>query len=196
MGNSSSNFKDKVNTVDIELDFEIDPNAGQQRLRKFGYYFNKRGECRSVETDERVGRFPSQQEYEEFGSAIEEYVFWILKNQYKMTEIRIDEDTENNNDNDDNDDDDESSKSKKKKPTKKSKKNKIANATIFLSPEYGEKETLLLLIPGSGAVRAGQWARSICINDNLAAGCMYPFIAEAYKRDWGKFISLYLLSFH
>merc|ERR1712154_402920 len=55
----------------------------------------------------------------------------------------------------------------------------------YLSPNYGEKQTLLLLIPGSGAVRAGQWARSICINDNLAAGCMYPFIAEAYKRDWG-----------
>merc|ERR1712154_236686 len=55
----------------------------------------------------------------------------------------------------------------------------------YLSPNYGEKQTLLLLIPGSGAVRAGQWARSICINDNLAAGCMYPFIAEAYKRNWG-----------
>ena len=61
----------------------------------------------------------------------------------------------------------------------------VAKSRIYLSPNYGTKKTLLLLIPGSGAVRAGQWARSICINDNLAAGCMYPYIAEAFQRDWG-----------
>merc|ERR1712087_1072226 len=77
-------------------------------------------------------------------------------------------------------------KSKKQKQRKDSANaDKVAKSRIFLSPDYGNKETLLLLIPGSGAVRAGQWARSICINDNLAAGCMYPYVAGAYSRDWG-----------
>ena len=220
MGNSGSDFKSKVNTVDIELDFEIDPNAGQDEIRKFGYYFNKRGECRAIKDDERVGRFPSQREYEEFGAALERYIFYLLRTQYRMTEKIIgvnenddddDNDDQEENKNDDNNDVDiepepepepesekeqkdkekskskSNTKSKSKKPKRKPRENddKLAKARIFLSPNYGEKETLLLLIPGSGAVRAGQWARSICINDNLAAGCMYPFIAEAYKRDWG-----------
>merc|ERR1712087_112443 len=77
-------------------------------------------------------------------------------------------------------------KSKKQKQRKDSTNaDKVAKSRIFLSPGYGNKETLLLLIPGSGAVRAGQWARSICINDNLAAGCMYPYIADAYSKNWG-----------
>lgn len=36
---------------------------------------------------------------------------------------------------------------------------------------------LMMLIQGSGAVRPGQWARSLCINDSLAAGSMLPMIA-------------------
>merc|ERR1719334_1281837 len=73
----------------------------------------------------------------------------------------------------------------RKKRKERANDDKVADSRIFVSPDHGNKETLLLLIPGSGAVRAGQWARSICINDNLAAGCMYPYIAEAYSRDWG-----------
>ena len=114
-------------------------------------------------------------------------------------------DNDNDNDDEDQENDDvemKESSNKGKKTSSKSKakrksrsqidEDKIAKSRIYLSPDYGEKETLLLLIPGSGAVRAGQWARSICINDNLAAGTMYPFFTESYKRDWGMII-IYIL---
>ena len=220
MGNSSGNFKSNVDSVDIELDFEIDPNRGQSELRKFGYYFNKKGQCRSIDTDERVGRFPSQKEYEAFGAALEEFIFFLLRDQYKMTEHIIGSKSAENADSDkadaatqsavdsnavneekadqqlDADKADEpkggdsaatSTSTKRQNAKRKSRPDDdlVAKSRIYLSPNYGTKKTLLLLIPGSGAVRAGQWARSICINDNLAAGCMYPYIAEAFQRDWG-----------
>lgn len=46
-------------------------------------------------------------------------------------------------------------------------------AAIFMSSEFykpdldeNSKKTALILIQGTGAVRAGIWARSVCINDN------------------------------
>ena len=35
---------------------------------------------------------------------------------------------------------------------------------VFVSPNAMTAETLVLLICGSGAVKAGMWARSLCIN--------------------------------
>merc|ERR1712029_734572 len=118
----------------------------------------------------------------EFGAALERFIFFLLKDQYNMTEKII-----KSTDDEPNDEENKEEKKDNKKQRKNNcamDENKIAKSRIYLSPQYNEKDTLLLLIPGSGAVRAGQWARSICINDNLAAGCMYPFISEAYKRNW------------
>ena len=41
----------------------------------------------------------------------------------------------------------------------------------------------LVLIQGTGAVRAGIWARSVCINENLEKGSMLPFIDLCRKID-------------
>ena len=40
------------------------------------------------------------------------------------------------------------------------------------------KKTALVLIQGTGAVRAGQWARSVCINASNELGSMLPQV------DW------------
>jgi hypothetical protein len=44
---------------------------------------------------------------------------------------------------------------------------------------------LLLLIQGSGAVRAGQWARAVCLNDCLEQGSILPYLARAKKNGMG-----------
>eukprot|EP01084_Bolivina_argentea_P276818 472412_1 len=93
-------------------------------------------------------------------------------------------------------------KKKKKKKKYKAKKttimsklyspeineSKIEASTIFMSVNYSKQSTLLILIPGSGSVRAGQWSRSICINDNLSVGTMFPFISASIKRNWSVII--------
>ena len=60
-----------------------------------------------------------------------------------------------------------------------------ARSFIFASEDFDSNEDcLLILIHGSGAVRAGQWARSIIINKNLEEGTQIPYIEEAQKRGW------------
>jgi len=58
-------------------------------------------------------------------------------------------------------------------------------AFVFTSPGYETKERLLLLIHGSGVVRAGQWARRLIINDSLDKGTVLPFLGEARREEWG-----------
>ena len=55
---------------------------------------------------------------------------------------------------------------------------KDAKCPIFVSPEFingkGDKKTAMVLIQGTGAVRAGIWARSVAINDCFENGSMLP----------------------
>eukprot|EP00092_Neocalanus_flemingeri_P087826 GFUD01110896.1.p1 GENE.GFUD01110896.1~~GFUD01110896.1.p1 ORF type:complete len:372 (-),score=143.23 GFUD01110896.1:60-1175(-) len=56
---------------------------------------------------------------------------------------------------------------------------------IFCSRDYQSSEKLLVLIHGSGVVRAGQWARRLIINEDLNKGTMLPFIEHAREKGWG-----------
>jgi len=53
---------------------------------------------------------------------------------------------------------------------------------IFFSPDWENKTRLVLLIQGSGAVRAGQWARALCINEGLETGSILGYLSECYKQ--------------
>lgn len=57
---------------------------------------------------------------------------------------------------------------------------------IFSSrPELMNKpKKLIVLITGSGVVRAGQWARSLIINHSVEAGTQIPYMNEARSRDF------------
>jgi len=60
---------------------------------------------------------------------------------------------------------------------------------IFHSPDFFTNENVLLvLICGSGAVRAGQWARSLCINDSLNTGTVIPYLDDAHKEGWSTIV--------
>jgi hypothetical protein len=48
--------------------------------------------------------------------------------------------------------------------------------------EANSKKRALVLIQGTGAVRAGQWARSVCTNDNLTTGSMLRFCEIAQEK--------------
>jgi hypothetical protein len=58
-----------------------------------------------------------------------------------------------------------------------------------MSPEFiqGQSSNLqdsaLILIQGTGSVRAGVWARSVCLNENLELGSMLPLIDAAQKQN-------------
>ena len=52
---------------------------------------------------------------------------------------------------------------------------------LFMSQEFLDRDarvnagkTALVLIQGNGSVRAGQWARSVCIEEDFHLGSMLP----------------------
>ncbi|XP_061528226.1 cotranscriptional regulator FAM172A homolog isoform X3 [Phycodurus eques] len=56
---------------------------------------------------------------------------------------------------------------------------------IYLSPNaLSNPSKLLVLIQGSGVVRAGQWARRLIINQDLDSGTQIPFIAKAMEEGY------------
>ncbi|CAG9133221.1 unnamed protein product [Plutella xylostella] len=63
-----------------------------------------------------------------------------------------------------------------------------AGTFVYTSRDYDKKDTLLVLIHGSGVVRAGQWARSLIINDSLNSGTQIPYIRKAIAKDYGVII--------
>jgi len=65
----------------------------------------------------------------------------------------------------------------------------MPKCNIFMSPEFRrpnveenkQRKRACVLIQGTGAVRAGIWARSVCINENLELGSMLPFVDRCYE---------------
>ena len=64
--------------------------------------------------------------------------------------------------------------------------------TKHFKPEFNkldnENKTALVLIQGSGAVRPGIWARSVCINDCLEYGTMIKQTEWAREKGYGVLI--------
>jgi len=57
-----------------------------------------------------------------------------------------------------------------------------ATSFIYLSPDaLSNPSKLLVLVQGSGVVRAGQWARRLIINQDLDSGTQLPFITRAIE---------------
>ena len=57
-------------------------------------------------------------------------------------------------------------------------------STPFRNPDWeiNSKGRALVLIQGSGEVRAGIWTRSVCINEGLKTGSMLPMIDLCKKK--------------
>ncbi|CAB3403473.1 unnamed protein product [Caenorhabditis bovis] len=124
-------------------------------LRNLGYHFDHKGILRN--TVKEQFKFTTQNEYEKLGEAITEEIYRQLEENLKLVKIDV-------------------------KP-KESKETNVG--FVFASPDYHDMETLLVLIHGSGVVRAGQWARRLIINDNLEKGTQFPYIKAALDRKWG-----------
>jgi len=63
-------------------------------------------------------------------------------------------------------------------------KTKLNN--IFMTKDaLTNKDKLLVLVQGSGPVRAGMWARSLCFNENLHTGACIDYIEQANSEGYG-----------
>ncbi|XP_046863262.1 uncharacterized protein LOC124457003 [Xenia sp. Carnegie-2017] len=141
--------------------------------KEFGYQFNEEG--RLLDKDGNVFNFyisddhsKCQRNYEDLGEAITEYVYELLQNYMGLVLHKIEID----------------------KPFFFGKNKKEGTERfIFVSKDYEKKEKLLILVHGSGVVRAGQWARRLIINDCIDHGTMIPYIKQAIEEDYGVVIT-------
>eukprot|EP00051_Salpingoeca_urceolata_P016928 m.227763 g.227763 ORF g.227763 m.227763 type:complete len:322 (-) comp18820_c0_seq1:60-1025(-) len=125
-------------------------------LSGFGYAFDNHGQLRRT-SDGSAFVFQGQDHYEALGQAVTQHVY----------ELMVDEAD-------------------------------LLAAPVPLDPHPGEPITLvfysedvltntkglLVLCNGAGAVRAGQWARSVIINQGLGPGSMLSYIQWAISLGW------------
>ena len=60
----------------------------------------------------------------------------------------------------------------------------IPQCKILTSENFSKSPKCILLIQGTGSVRLGQWARSLCINENLDLGSMIPYVRKAKDLNY------------
>jgi len=129
-------------------------------LTDFGYGFDSKGQLRNLVDNEPFvfdvfkDKQKNQKRYEALGEIITTHVYGLLE-----------------------------SASLRRLPVPADAGPDEATGFVFASPDLDDNPNLLVLIHGSGVVRAGQWARRLIINDCLDSGTQLPFIQRG--RDLG-----------
>ncbi|VVC98564.1 unnamed protein product [Leptidea sinapis] len=110
-------------------------------IRELGYDFNAEGQLRKIGANGCLSNEPfqfnvsndhleCQAHYEQLGAAVTEHIYQLLEKEENLLRLPV--------------------------PVEAPE----SSTFIFASKDYETKDVLLILIQGTGAVRAGQWARS------------------------------------
>ncbi|XP_061906984.1 cotranscriptional regulator FAM172A homolog isoform X4 [Entelurus aequoreus] len=157
---------DLLSRIDLDELMKKDepPFTFPKTLEEFEYAFNENGQLRHIKTQEPfifnvredLHRW-NQKRYEALGEVITQHVYELLETKCNMTKAILPLDATM----------DEPS------------------SFIYLSPNaLSNPSKLLVLIQGSGVVRAGQWARRLIINQDLDSGTQIPFITRAMEEGY------------
>ncbi|XP_045450293.1 FAM172 family protein homolog CG10038 [Melitaea cinxia] len=136
-------------------------------VEDLGYGFNANGQLRKINENGQPGDEPfqfnisddhqeCQAHYEIIGAAITDHIYHLLQTQENLVKLPVPKGSTGDN-----------------------------GTFIFVSKDYDKKDILMVLIHGSGAVRAGQWARSLIINDCLDTGTQFQYIRQGLARGYG-----------
>jgi len=130
------------------------------------YKYNEKGELVHKITGEKVGRL-GKEEYELVGSYVEKYLEHYLIQNFHLITLYV----PNNNSTD---------------FTKRDEAQ--AQCKILTTQDFPINPKCLIIIQGAGPVRLGQWARSLCINDNIYIGSMIPYVDKAINNNFSVII--------
>ncbi|XP_029417602.1 cotranscriptional regulator FAM172A isoform X3 [Nannospalax galili] len=160
-------LKDLLSRIDLDELMKKDepPLDFPDTLEGFEYAFNEKGQLRHIKTGEPfvfnyredLHRW-NQKRYEALGEIITKYVYELLEKDCNLKKVSIPVDA-----------------------TESEPK-----SFIFMSEDaLTNPQKLMVLIHGSGVVRAGQWARRLIINEDLDSGTQIPFIKRAVDEGYG-----------
>ncbi|XP_030637734.1 cotranscriptional regulator ARB2A homolog isoform X1 [Chanos chanos] len=160
-------LKDLLSRIDLDELMKKDepPLNFPKTLEEFEYAFNEQGQLRHTKTGEPfVFNFRedlhrwNQKRYEALGEIITQHVYERLEKDCNLRKEFLPVDAM----------EDE------------------PKSFIYLSEDaLINPDKLLVLIQGSGVVRAGQWARRLIINEDLNSGTQIPFITRAMEEGYG-----------
>lgn len=151
----SPSFKRQHMTLNDDDDDDEFPDT----IEGFGYKFNEFGQLRHIQTGARFefqvkqdDHDYNQRRYEALGEVITDYVYDLVIREGKLQKATIPIDAADG------------------EPT-----------TFILHSKnaFTTTDRLVILIHGSGVVRAGQWARRLIVNDSLNSGTQLPFVKRA-----------------
>ncbi|XP_038026160.1 cotranscriptional regulator ARB2A isoform X3 [Anas platyrhynchos] len=160
-------LKDLLSRIDLDELMKKDepPLEFPDTLEGFEYIFNEKGQLRHAKTGEPfvfnyredLHRW-NQKRYEALGEIITKYVYGLLEKECHLKKVTLPVDA-----------------------TESEPK-----SFIFMSEDaLTNPDKLLVLIHGSGVVRAGQWARRLIINEDLDSGTQIPYIKRAVEEGYG-----------
>ncbi|XP_053557465.1 cotranscriptional regulator FAM172A [Bombina bombina] len=159
-------LKDLLSRIDLDELMKKDepPLEFPDTLEGFEYTFNENGQLRHIKTGEPfVFNFRedlhrwNQKRYEALGEIITKHVYELLEKECDLEKVYLPIDA---------------SESEPK-------------SFIFISKDAKTNpDKMLVLIHGSGVVRAGQWARRLIINEDLDSGTQIPYIKRAIKEGY------------
>jgi hypothetical protein len=149
----------------------IPDNYPPTSLEDFNYFYNDKGELRNKLKPEEAFHFVSQRHYEAIGDFIVRDIQLRMINECGLQEVWLPEDNQ-------------TAQLDSLKVTAMDQQ-KLIKSNIFLSPDALTADKLMLLIQGSGAVRAGQWARALCMNESLTTGSQLDYIKQAQQEGYG-----------
>uniref|UniRef100_A0A8C6URB6 Family with sequence similarity 172 member A n=1 Tax=Neogobius melanostomus TaxID=47308 RepID=A0A8C6URB6_9GOBI len=160
-------LKDLLSRIDLDELMKKDepPFTFPETLEEFEYAFNENGQLRHIRTGEPfvfnaredLHRW-NQKRYEALGEIITQYVYGLLETQCNMTRVYLPVDPA---------------------------EGEPCSFIYVTKDALSNPSKLLVLIQGSGVVRAGQWARRLIINQDLNSGTQIPFITRAIQEGYG-----------
>ncbi|XP_031753811.1 cotranscriptional regulator FAM172A homolog isoform X4 [Xenopus tropicalis] len=174
-------LKDLLSRIDLDELMKKDepPLEFPDTLEGFNYAFNELGQLRHIQTGdpfvfnyrEDLHRW-NQKRYEALGEIITKHVYELLEKDCELEKVYLPVDATDSE----------------------------PRSFIFMSKDaMTNPDKMLVLIHGSGVVRAGQWARRLIINEDLNSGSQIPYIKRAMKDNgspeehalyvWDNFIS-------
>ena len=159
----NENVQEQENNA-VQKDESLSPFAQSiTDLASMGYHVFKSKDdgflrFRQIEGNKEF-EFKTQKHYDKLGDFLCDWIQGYMQEEQKMKKVMI--------------------------PHKEELQEGYAQAPIFISEDWEtNKNRALVLIQGTGDVRSGFWARSVCMNDTIDLGSMIPDIDFARKNGF------------
>jgi len=136
-------------------EIEEENTKEEWNLFTLGYHFTEEGKLHQLGTESPF-QFIEKYHYDLVAEAVLQHIQQEMKTKFEMEEVWLPIDA-----------------------------NEEPRVNIFHTKEaFSTTGKLMVIICGTGQVRAGQWARSLCINESLASGSILPYLQRAKKEGY------------